>query len=383
MQKVVILKRYDRDFRIPLYDLMGEDLERRGIQFELVYGQPDRTEAKTIKDLISPHRWGKTVRNRYLYLGKRSICWQPVLRYTRGADLVIAQQGSRLLVNYLLQLKRIFRKKPKLAFWGHGMNFQAMSQKSPLERFKAFYSNYVDYWFAYNTLSKKVMADRGFPEEKIFALQNTIDSKEEGKLYDELSETEMRELREKLGIGQKDLVGIYCGSLYPEKRMDFLIESLLEIKQELPHFHFVIVGDGIIKSQLLEWIRGNESWIHYVGSQFGRDKLKYFRLASFQAITGLVGLNIIDSFVTLTPLITTKNRLHSPEITYLQNRKNGIITENTKEDFGKAIMDFVKDADLQNTMIEGCRKAREEFTIENMAKNYLEGIYTILGNSDK
>jgi len=378
MKRIVILKRYDREFRIPLYDILGTKLKESGVQLDIIYGQPDRIEEQTIKDLISPHQWGTTVKNRYIYLGRRTVCWQPVFRYTRNADLVIAQQGSRLLINYLLQIRRFFRKKPFLAFWGHGMNFQARDQKAPLERFKAFYSNHVDYWFAYNTLSKEVLTERGYPAHKIFSLQNTIDSKEEGKIYDSITAPELTELKKNLQIKNEDVVGIYCGSLYAEKRIDFLVQTLIQVRSSIPNFHFIIVGDGILKSEVLKWIEGHESWIHYVGAQFGKQKLQYFRLASFQLIPGLVGLNIIDSFVTLTPLITTQNRLHSPEISYLVNYENGIMTKNTLEDYGEAIIKYVKDAQLQDKMIEGCRIARKEYTIENMAANFKQGVDQIL-----
>ena len=136
--------------------------------------------------------------------------------------------------------------------------------------------------------------------------------------------------------------------------------------------------DGIIKPQVLKWIEGHESWIHYVGAQYGKQKLLYFKLASFQLIPGLVGLNIIDSFVTLTPLITTQNRLHSPEISYLVNYENGIMTKNSIADYCEAIIKLVNDLHLQERMIDGCRAAREEYTIENMASNFQHGIERIL-----
>ena len=133
----------------------------------------------------------------------------------------------------------------------------------------------------------------------------------------------------------------------------------------------------------MDLIRGQESWIHYVGAQFGKDKLKYFGLASFQAITGLVGLNIIDSFATLTPLITTRNPLHSPEISYLDNYKNGIITDDTPEAYEEGILTYLRDKSIQETMRHGCEIARKEYTIENMASNFLEGINNALGIKER
>ncbi len=338
------------------------------------YGQPDQWEEKTIKDLILPHQWGKYIKNRYLGKGKRSVCWQPVMRYVRDADLVIVQQGNRELVNYLLMLRRIFRKRPAFAFWGHGMNFQATNEKGLKERWKRFYSNFADHWFAYNRLSKEIMTSRGFDPERITALENTIDTKTEAEQYDAIPGQEVDSLRSAIGIGKESLTGIYCGSLYPEKRIDFLVRALLEIRSDLTDFHFVIIGDGILRPQVLELTRGHEEWIHYVGPKFGKEKLPYFKMASFQLIPGLVGLNIIDSFTTLTPLITTENRLHSPEISYMINCENGIMTGNTLEEYSEAIVKFANDPQLQEKMKEGCMRARKIYTIENMADNFYLGI---------
>jgi glycosyltransferase involved in cell wall biosynthesis len=379
MKKVVIVKRYDREFRLPLYDLLGSKLNEKGAELEIIYGQPDRWEAKNIKDLIRPHRWGKQVQNRYIGKGKRAICWQPALRRTRNADLVIVQQGNRELLNYGLLLRRMFRKKPAFAFWGHGMNFQASNEKGLKERWKSFYSNFADYWFAYNDFSKEIMTRRGFDPGKITALQNTIDTRGEAALYDSIPEQEVEKLRSAMNIGKESVVGIYCGSIYPEKRIDFLIQALTGVRSEIPDFHFVIVGDGILRQKLLEMIAGHESWIHYVGPKFGQEKLPYFKMASFQLIPGLVGLNIIDSFITLTPLITTENRLHSPEISYLINYENAIMTPNTLEDYSAAVIKAAKDTRLQEKMNQGCMQARKIYTIENMAENFYLGVQKILG----
>jgi glycosyltransferase involved in cell wall biosynthesis len=382
MKKLVIVKRYDRKFRIPLYDILGERLEKDDIRLEIIYGQPDREEVQTIKDIIEENRWGEKVRNKYFYFGSRSLCWQPVISKIKDADLVIVQQGNRELLNYVLQIRRIFKKKPLLAFWGHGMNFQA-NQDSLVEKFKAFYSQYVDYWFAYNDLSRELMLEKGFDKDKIFSLQNTIDSKEEMKLYESITEEELESLRSEYKIHKDATTGIYCGSLYAHKRIEFLVKTLLHIKEEIKDFHFFIVGDGILREKLKELIKGNEDWIHFTASQYGRDKLKFFRLASFQLIPGLVGLNIIDSFITLTPLITTRNKLHSPEISYLKNYENGIITENTLEDYSNTVLKLIKDPELQQKLSEGCDRARKIYTIDNMADNFYRGIKTILKEDRK
>ncbi|MEZ5072435.1 MAG: glycosyltransferase family 4 protein [Bacteroidales bacterium] len=329
-------------------------------------------------DVIHTNPWGTFVKNRYVYIRNTFVCWQPVWKHFRRADLVIVQQSNRALINYLIQFRRIFRKKPVIAYWGHGMNFQAKSARSLPERIKAFYSNYVDYWFAYNEVSKSVLVKRGFPESRIVALQNSIDTRAEREIYDHIPEETLSRLRGDLGIGEHDAVGIYCGSLLANKRIAFLLEALVKVRDQVPGLHFIFVGDGSFKDTLRDMIRPHASWIHFVGPRFGREKLEYFKLAHFQLIPGLVGLNVIDSFLTLTPLITTDDKLHGPEVSYIVNRENGIITPNDLDAYVEAIAEVSRDREFRERLNQGCRDAREIYTIENMADNFYEGIVKAL-----
>jgi hypothetical protein len=60
------------------------------------------------------------VHNRHFRLEKvHEAVWQPVLSATRKADLVIVDQASRLLVNYVLLARQRFGG-PSIALWGMG-----------------------------------------------------------------------------------------------------------------------------------------------------------------------------------------------------------------------------------------------------------------------
>src|SRR5690606_5628088 len=90
--------------------------------------------------------WGAKIRNRHIRFGQKSLTWQPCLSLLQGADLVIVEQASRHLLNYVLLVCQAFGVH-KVAFWGHGRNLKE-SAASPLgEYLKSITSRHVHWWF--------------------------------------------------------------------------------------------------------------------------------------------------------------------------------------------------------------------------------------------
>jgi glycosyltransferase involved in cell wall biosynthesis len=214
-----------------------------------------------------------------------------------------------------------------------------------------------------------------YPADKITIVQNAIDTVSLQKSYKEVNEEIITGLKQELGI-VGDNVGIYCGGMYPEKRLDFILEVIGKVKSEVSDFHMIFIGSGI-DSGKIEIAAKNTSWIHYVGPKFGNDRVKYFKIASLQLMPGLVGLGILDSFALETPIITTEYPYHSPEIEYLSNNVNGIITKNTLEEYTNAIISLFK-SKKHLQLIEECRKSAGIYTVEAMVDNFKMGIVKCL-----
>lgn len=375
--KVLVVKRYERDFRIPFYRLLKSKLAENDIQLDLYYGEPDTEEKKSIKDYIKDESIGKKVKNIYLKIRGVYLCYQPCLSLVSKADLVIVQQGNRELFNYVLLFRRLFFKKTKIAFWGHGRNFQG-NPKSLKEKFKYWYSNKVDFWFAYNDLSKKLLTQRGFDTNKVVAINNTIDTKSQIAFFDSITDAEKAALKSKYNIKESDPVGIFCASIYHDKQIDFLLHALDIVKSKVPDFKFIMVGKGVEDYKVIEYSLNNADWFFYVGNKFHDEKILHFSIADFQTIPGAVGLNIIDSFSFHCPLITTSIDNHGPEISYLENMGNGIMTNVNLEEYAAAIIHLIEDNALKQKLNDGCNKARQQYSIENMADNFLKGVLKIV-----
>lgn len=375
--RVLIVKRYERELRIPFYQLLKEKLIKENIHLDLVYGEPDIQEKKSIKDYIKDERIGKKVRNIYINVLGVKLCYQPCLSLCHDSDLIIVQQGNRELFNYLIMFRRLLMKKPKIAFWGHGKNFQG-DPRSSKERFKKWYSNKVDFWFAYNDLSKKILIERGFKEANIEAVNNTIDTKSQIEIYNNITKVEKSRLKQEYLIEPTDPIGIFCASIYKDKQISFLLNSLEIVKSRVQNLKYFVIGKGEEDFKIFEYSKKNVDWFFYLGNKFNREKILFFSIADFQTIPGAVGLNIIDSFMFLCPLITTNINNHGPEISYLINNDNGIMTRFNVEDYANSIINLISDNFLKKKLMQGCKKAREIYSIDNMVNNYFNGILKII-----
>jgi glycosyltransferase involved in cell wall biosynthesis len=367
--RVVIVQRRLTHYRIPLFELLRNKLARSGIELVLVYG--DATEAEKKKNDSGSLVWGCYQQCHYWLNG--ILCWQNLSSLIRETDLVIVTQENKLLYNYrLLFSKRDF----KLAFWGHGANLQATNQYGLLERWKAWTTIHVDWWFAYSGLSERLIEKHGFEACCITNLENTIDTNSLELSVDDITSEDINELRAELGLGDGH-VGVYLGSLYKEKRIDFLLEAAQRIAETLPNFHLLVIGDGSARS-LVEEVGKKCRWLHYLGSKYGRDKAMYLRLGDVFLSPGMVGLSVLDAFVVGLPLVTTDCGIHSPEIDYLVSGENGLITANTLDEYVDGVTGLLCDSNRLESLSRGAKQSAKHYSIENMADNFHRGILQAL-----
>src|SRR5947209_19574783 len=107
-------------YRRRFFDLLRGRLVQDSVQLQVIYGQPGAKDAAK-RDTISLD-WAERIENRIVRVGNREVYWQPCLARLNGADLVVVEQASKLLLNYILHVRYLLGG-PKLAFWGHGKNF--------------------------------------------------------------------------------------------------------------------------------------------------------------------------------------------------------------------------------------------------------------------
>lgn len=365
-KKVIIVQRRMTHYRIPVFDAMRAALHNHGIELAIIYGDP--TPQECLKNDTGVLSWGTHVPCRY-YLGNR-LCWQNPGRYLDNADLVIVTQEAKLLHNYFLQL---LPTKFKLAYWGHGKNFHAHASSFVTESVKSWLLKKVDWWFAYTDQTSRVLLESGYSIDKITVLNNAIDTNSLRQEISSITLEERDQMRTSLNMGRGP-VGIMLGSLYPEKRLGFLLEAFRVIRAKIPDFQLLIVGDGPDRDIVMKAIQDQNAGIYWAGARTGRDKAILLSLATVMLNPGMFGLTILDAFTARLPLLLTQYETSMPEAAYLIPGFNCLISPNTLADYAELVVDFLDNTVLQVKLASGCELSSNEYTVERMVNNFCEGI---------
>ena len=369
--KVAIIQRYLTQYREPFFKRLRERLSHANIELVLICGSPSQNESK--KKDVRELTWARRIDHQNIKMGSRELCWQPCLKVLRGSDLVIVEQASKLLLNYVLFVDQVFGFK-KLCFWGHGKNFQEHSSSVIGEGIKRFMSRHVYWWFAYNDLSARLVASLGYPKSRITSVKNAIDTRRLVEARQKITQAQLKHVKRELGI-KGDNICLYTGGMYKEKRLGFLLEACVRIKNTVPDFEIIFIGAGPEDSRIKAATRKFE-WIHYPGPKFDEDKVPYFMLAKLFLMPGLVGLAVLDAFALETPLVTTNVPYHSPEIEYLVDGVNGVIVGDPEDPsvYAAEVSYLLQNNEARTELIMGCHTAKGKYTIEEMVERFAEGV---------
>jgi L-malate glycosyltransferase len=372
-KKVLIIQQIMPEYRVAFFALLKAELEKCGIALDLIYGAGN-TVSDFKNDSALP--WATRISSKSLSIGKLKLKWQPATKFLADKDLIIVEKANKLILNYYIIIARKFWKN-RLGFWGHGRNLQANAQ-SPRNRINRLVLKKCDWWWAYTKGVKDFLIQNQYPPSRITVVQNSIDTHSLRMQLAEVDESEIVTLKKQFGITSNH-TAIYCGRMYTEKRLSFILETCYLVKAKIPEFHMIFIGSGP-DSKLAEIASASNNWIHFLGAISGRERVKYFKLASIQLIPGSVGLGILDSFALETPIITTIHSQHGPEIEYLENGINGIITRNTLEDYSKTVTDILNEYKYLE-LVEGCIRSSKEYSIEKMVENFKKGVVSCLNSN--
>lgn len=367
-KQVLVVQRRLTHYRVPFFESLRTQLSERNIELKLAYGFGSPAEES--KNDRGELAWASRLPTKYFFRGK--ICWQSFSKDAADSNLVVIALENKLVFNLVEQF---LINKRKVALWGHGANLQG-NPSSLRERFKRQVAKRADWWFGYTEMSLPLIERTGFPKERITVLNNSVDTAELVAMRQNVKSEEIAGLRCELGlIGTH--VGVYVGSLYAEKRIEFMLEAATRIRRALPSFEFLIMGSGP-QQALVERFCEENPWAKYLGVRKGQAKVDAMALAKVTINPGLVGLGILDSFVCGVPMVTTDCGLHSPEIVYLENGENGLMTANTIDDYVASVTSLLSNDEAVAKLRAGCEVSAKKYTVENMARNFADGVMQCL-----
>jgi len=363
-----------KHYRVPLFELLYTKLSEQGHDLRVVCGDPPAVELTRNDNRKIDAHWCYFPGSYWLFTNK--LHWLHNSReHLQWADLIISEQASKHIHNYLALFLRRYGNK-RLAWWGHGRNLQG-NPRSLREYFKRQLASRCDWWFAYTQGVAEYLVSLGYPRERITVLNNSVDTDNFRKSLDSVDQYDLDDWGQSLTIPTNAKVGLFCGSLHPDKCLPFLLKAANRIHKEIPEFLLLIIGGGK-DDEIVRSAASENEFIRYLGPVFGLDKARAFRRAQLLLCPGLVGLAILDSFAAGIPLCTTEIPWHSPEIEYLVTGVNGIITEHSVSDYALKVIDLLKDEKKYIEMSKKARAHAEQYTIEAMCDAFINGINQIV-----
>lgn len=374
--KIVIFQPMLKQYRVPLFDRMGQLLAEQGHELRVVCGSPPLHEQSKGDNVLSSNHYCLVEKSLWLLNGKLHFL-RHALSHILWADFVITEQANKHIHNYFLIIFRLIGIK-HFAYWGHGQNRQG-DPNSLREKIKKKLSTQCDWWFAYTQGVAHYVATLGYPSTKITVLNNSIDTSEFKQTLTEQTPEKIARFKQQLAINDKARIGLFCGSLYEDKKIKFLLTTALKIHQKNPNFVLLIIGNGTDRA-LVEEFAKQYSFIKYLGSLFGEQKALAFKTAELFLCPGLVGLAILDAFTAALPLFTSDIPNHSPEIEYLKHGFNGVMSEPIEDDYAQAVANMLNTPEELAKLQNNALASSSQFSIENMAKNFVDGINNYLNN---
>ncbi len=371
--QVAIFQRRLVQYRVPLFIRLREACAAEGIDLRVVYGQASASDST--RNDSGQLQWADEVKARWFNVAGTELLWQPTPADIRRSDLLILTQENKILSNYPLLARRSMpgAGKAKVAFWGHGRNLQSTNPDGLSEQAKALLSTRVDWWFAYTDGGRDILIENGYPADRITSLANAIDDDAFRSDLAAADDDLLTSMSNDIDLADGAPLGLYCGALYAEKRVDLLIDVVDRIQARIPTFRLVVIGDGPTRPEL-DAALASRPWARCVGTLTGAEKAAWFRLATMQLSPGAVGLHVLDSFIAGVPLATTADALHGPEIDYLEPGVNGLLLPTDPTAFAEGVVDVLQDPALLATMVERGQVAAKRYTLAAMVDNFVHGM---------
>lgn len=218
---------------------------------------------------------------------------------------------------------------------------------------------------------KTIIKEKGISEDKIKVVKNGANldlynprSKEEGLLT-------------KLNIKNKVVLG-YIGTHGMAHNLGFIIDCAKHIMESHPSFHFLFIGDGAEKNQLLQKVKTeNIENVTMLGSITKDEVADHLSLLD----VAIINLKKSDLFTTVIPSkIFETSAMEIPILLGVDGEARSIIEQydaglfyepENKEDFIQKIDQLFSDPWRINNCKAGCRKLAQDFDRKILANKML------------
>lgn len=355
-------------YRNAIFSMMDRDLN-----YDFYFGNYHPSSIKLI-DTSNYTNYQNDLKNLFFY----NIYWQ------RGAirnvfkpyeNYIMTGELSGATTWIVMILAKISGKKVYL--WSHGWYGRDGRFKSFVR--KMFFS--LSYKvLLYGDYAKELMMDHGFSEDKLIGIYNSLDYDTQKKVRDKLIYTDL--FSEKFGNDYPVLV--YVGRIQKWKRLDLLIDAIIELNKESFYVNLVIIGAESEDTGIYNYIKKNnlsdQIWLY--GETYNEEEIGSLIYNSNICVSpGNVGLTAIHSLMYGTPVFTHGDfRYQGPEVEAVTDKVNGrFFKRDDFHDLALKIREWLDEHPENNvTLKEKCYKIIDErynpyYQIEVLRKVVGEG----------
>jgi glycosyltransferase involved in cell wall biosynthesis len=382
--KVAILNHgYLPHYRVRFYELLAE---RGGYEYVVFHGAPPSWVG--IEELKGPFAFPqRRVENRELHIGPLALIYQPVVWeiLTGGYAAIVITTESKFVSNLILALLCKLRGIAVL-HWGFGYHPPrgARETDAPNRKLlavttaiKKLFTRLADGFIAYTKNGAEQLIASGYPRERTFFVQNTIDMTEQLGLWEAERNTAPQDIRREFGLRPDSAVYVFIGRLTPIKRVDKLIEAVRIINRDKLSERLVevlVIGSGPREAPLRE-LAADMPEIHFLGGLPPNGQVaRCLKVSIASVVAGMIGLVANHSLAHGRPVITRDLETHSPEIEYVEHERTGLIVPGDLDAFAAELARFADDSEWQERLAQGALAARDALRMDLMAERFDEAV---------
>ena len=309
------------------------------------------------------------VKNLYWQYGALGNIFKPYKNYIMTGDL------SGISTWMVMILAKISGKKVFL--WSHGWYERDGKVKSFFRKLFFSLSHKV---LLYGDYAKKIMMNHGFSEDKLIIIYNSLDYDTQKIVRDKLVYTDV--FSQKFGNNHPTLS--YIGRIQKWKRLDLLLDAMVELKSEGFPVNLVIIGEDTEDTGLDEYITdknlSDSVWCY--GPTYNEEEIGNLIFNSSICVSpGNIGLTAIHSLMYGTPIITHNDYgYQAPEFEAIKEEVTGsFFKKDDAHDLALTIRNWlVKHPEKDMSLIMECYKIVDErynpyYQIEVLRKVIGEG----------
>jgi 1,2-diacylglycerol 3-alpha-glucosyltransferase len=182
------------------------------------------------------------------------------------------------------------------------------------------------------------------------------------------------EIRKSYGIGEKEILLLCIDRVAPEKNLEFLLRVFQKVSSKNKQIRFMLVGDG----PSLPGIKKLAEKLGIIDKMTFPGLIALERIAQYYAsgdifihssLTETQGLITVEAMASALPVVAIKATGVCDLIT---NNQNGILTENSEEEFSRAVLKLIADENYRIRLGKNAFEEAEKYSIENSTEKLIK-----------